>query len=420
MDSAVSAASKTSNPGPAWIRRLLLAAAGLGVAAAVGAGWAFYQRRPPAGMPPIRWRQEVPDLQSRLGTLTRDGVFIGSTGEIVTAWDRDGKVVWNFTNGPSLGSVIEGAQGGFLLGGYRQGTRRLVCLDSQGRFQWDQRAVVIDGIPPTVLLGGNIVTSGTDRELHAFSPSGKPLWNVEIQSSSYGPPLQLSDGALITLGPTPGPGLVVVGADGRPKGPFCTQRFNQEPSLRLATVARDDTVYLAGNGGEFLRALSRGGSLRWTLSLDLDATSKPSVTPTGTLVLTGRNPKTEAFELVAVSDAGAVLWRRTLGLPYADLPPVIAEDGSIYLTTGEPALWCVERGGEIRWKYRMPRPIQWAPPARKSVAAWTTFLRQLLRTPRNIPRTPVWISADGSLRAGLGGAQGYLLCIERPSGSARP
>lgn len=397
-----------------------MAVGGLAVAAAVGAGWIAYQRRPPAGMPPIRWRQEVPGLQSQLGTLTRDGVFVGGTGEIVTAWDRDGKAVWNFTNGPSLGSIIEGTQGDFFLGGYRQGTRRVVCLDAQGRFRWDQRAVVIDGIPPTILPNGNVVTSGTDRELHAFSPAGKPLWNADIHSSSYGPPLQLSDGSLVTLGPTPGPGLVVVGSDGRPQGPFCTQRFDQEPSLRLATVGRDDTIYLAGNGGEFLRAASRGESLRWTLPLDLEAASKPVVTPAETILLTGRNAKSEAFELVAVSKVGTVLWRRNLGLPYADLPAVISKDGSIYLTTGEPALWCLEQDGNIRWKYRIPRPIQWAPPARKSVAAWTTFLRQLLRTPRNIPRTPVWISADGSLRVGLGGAQGYLLCIERPSGSARP
>lgn len=416
MDGAAPDSTETPAPGRRWIRRLLTAAGGLVLLGLLGAGWIAYQRRPPAAMPPIRWRQETPGLQSLLGTVTPDGVFIGGTAEVVTAWDRDGRVVWQFTNGPSLGSVVAGPRGDFFLGGYRQGTRRLVCLDAQGRFRWDQRAAVIDGIPPTLLPDGNLVTSGTDRELHAFSPAGKPLWTRDIDSASYGPPLVLSDGSLVTLGPTPGPGLMLVSSNGLPKGPLSSVRFEQEPSLRLASAGPDDTVYLAGTGTNFLRSVARAGGVRWSVSPGLDAASKPVISASGTLLVTGRNPSTEEFELVAVSSTGAVLWRQKLGLPYADLPPVIATDGSIYLTTGEPALWCLDPRGSVRWKYRLPRPIQWAPPARNSVSAWITFVRQLLRTPRNISRTPVWISADGSLRVGLSGNQGYLICIERSAG----
>ncbi len=416
MDTAAPDSTETPARGRRWIRRFVTAAGGLVILAALVMGWIAYQRRPPAAMPPIRWRQETPGLQSLLGTVTPDGIFIGGTAEVVTAWDRDGRVLWQFTNGPSLGSVVVGPRGDLFLGGYRQGTRRLVCLDAQGRFRWDQRAAVIDGIPPTVLPDGSLVTSGTDRELHAFSPGGKPLWTRDVQSASYGPPVVLSGGSLAVLGPTPGPGLMVVASDGTPRGPFCSEHFDQEPSLRLATGGPDDTLYLAGNGTNFLRAVSRGGSVRWTVATDLDATSKPVLSPAGRLLVTGRNAFTEQFELVAVSNAGAIVWRRNLGLPYADLPPAIGHDGSIYLTTGEPALWCLDPSGGIRWKYRLPRPIQWAPPARNSVSAWTTWVRQLLRTPRNISRTPLWISADGSLRVGLSGPQGYLLCIERPSG----
>ena len=416
MDQASRDSTGTPARGHRWIRRLLTAAGGLLMLAGLGAGWIAYQRRPPVAMPPIRWRQDAPGLQSLLGTVTPDGVFIGGTAEVVTAWDRDGRVTWQFTNGPSLGSVVVGPRGDLFLGGYRQGTRRLVCLDAQGRFRWDQRAAVIDGIPPTVLRDGTLVTSGTDRELHGFSPAGKALWTRDIQSASYGPPVVLSDGSLAVLGATPGPGLMVVASNGTPKGPFGSVLFDQEPSLRLAAAGPDDTLYLAGNGTNVLRAVSRGGPVRWTVSTGLDATSRPVLSPAGTVLVTGRNADTEQFELVAVSGTGAILWRRNLGLPYADLPPAVATDGSIYLTTGEPALWCLDPAGAVHWKYRLPRPIQWAPPARNSVSAWITFVRQLLRTPRNISRTPVWISADGSLRVGLSGTQGYLLCIERPSG----
>lgn len=394
-----------------WMIRMVVAVAVLALAAGAAFAW---QRRPPAGMPPIRWRIDLANLQPNLGAITRDGTLITGSGEVVTAIDRDGKLLWNFTNGPSLGSVAVGSNTDLYLAGYRQGTRRLVCLDSSGRFRWDQRAVVIDGFAPALGPDGTILTSGTDRELHAFSPAGKPLWTFDISSATYGPPLIRPDGSSIVLGSVPGAGLRVVGPDGKPSGAFSAHRFTNEPNLRQAALGPDGTVYLAGSGTEFLRAVPPGGSMRWTVNLDLEAASRPVLDSSGRIILTAKNSRSERFEVLAISPGGGVEWRRDLGGSYADSTPALGTDGAILLTTGEPALWCLKPDGTVRWKYRLPRPIQWPKLGRNSLASWSLFIRELFRTPRGIAHTPPWVAPDGSIRVGLAGAQGYVLAIERP------
>jgi hypothetical protein len=397
-----------------WVRWLIRAVVALGVLAIAAVAVIAWQRRPPAAMPPIRWRLDLANLQPNLGAITRDGTLITGSGDVVTAIDRDGKVLWNFTNGLSLGSVAVGSNTDLYFAGYRQGTRRLVCLDSSGRFRWDQRAVVIDGYPPVLASDGTVLTSGTDRELHAFSPDGKPLWTFDISSATYGPPLSRPDGTSIVLGPIPGVGLRLVGPDGKSRGAFSTHRFTNEPNLRQATLGPDGTLYLAGSGAEFLRAVTPGGPVRWTVELALDAASRPIVDSSGRIILTAKNSRTEHFEVLAISPKGSVEWRRDLGVSYADSSPALGTEGSIFLTSGEPALWCLKSDGTVRWKYRLPRPIQWVKLQRNSLASWSLFIRELFRTPRAIAHTPPWVAPDGSIRVGLAGAQGYLLSIERP------
>ncbi len=389
-------------------------AAACGLALLTGTGIFILQRRPPAGMPPIRWRMPVAGLQTTLGAIGPDGTLYTGTAEVVMAIDQSGQRLWTFTNGPALGSVRLGSNGDLYLSGYRQGTRRVICLGTNGTFRWDARAATMDGFAPVVSPNGTVATSGTDRELHAFSPDGKPLWSVDLASAGYGPPLVRPDGSFVVLGKTPGPGLMVVSPEGQLLGPFSTHRFTNEPSLRQARLAPDGTVYLAGSAADFLQAVAPGGPLRWRLSLDREATSGPVLDAGGRILLTARDPATQRYEIIAVSPDGKVAWRRDLGTPYADTTPVVTPDGSICFTTGEPALWCLDRDGQVRWKYRIPRPIQWQPPARMSFLAWSNFLRQLVRAPRAIAHTQALVAPDGSLRVGLGGPEGYFLQIDAP------
>ena len=394
--------------------RWIWVAAACAVAIVTGAALFVLQRRPPAGMPPIRWRMPVEGLQTTLGTFGPDGTLYTGTSDVVVAIDPEGRRLWTFTNGPALGSLSLGSNGDLYIGCYRQGTRRLLCLGTNGVFRWDQRAVMLDGFAPVVSSKGTVVTSGTDRELHAFSPTGKPLWAVDIASASYGPPLVRPDGSFVVLDKTPGPGLKVISPEGRSSGPFSTHRFTNEPSLRMARLAADGTLYLAGSAADFLLAVAPGGPVRWRLSLEREAASSPVVDASGRILLTARDPATQRFEILAVTPRGTVEWRRDLGTPYADTPPVITRDGFICLTTGEPALWCLNPDGQVRWKYRIPRPIQWNPPARMSITAWKTFFQQWARAPRSIAHTPALLAPDGSLRVGLGGARGYVLQIDAP------
>ena len=100
-------------------------------------------------------------------------------------------------------------------------------------------------------------------------------------------------------------------------------------------VARDGTIYAAANDGVLHAIDPATGSDRWTVAAGSgtggDLSTSPLVLPDGTVLVGAGGP-----ELVAVSAAGAVVWR--VGLPGTPTSPVTVDGTRVYVG---------DRGGHV-------------------------------------------------------------------------
>lgn len=125
-------------------------------------------------------------------------------------------------------------------------------------------------------------------------------------------------------------------------------------TAQVTTSPDGQTLYVATLAGSLVALAREDGAKRWSAVLGERVYSAPLVHEDGTLYV-----GCDAKKLVALSAAGAVLWRLEVD-GEADSGPVFGKDGTIVFAAGS-FVHAVRRGGDLAWRYTAKGKIFTAP-----------------------------------------------------------
>jgi hypothetical protein len=125
---------------------------------------------------------------------------------------------------------------------------------------------------------------------------------------------------------------------------------------QVTTSPDERTLYAASLGGK-LTAISREGSVKWSVDLGDRVYGAPCVADDGTVYVGN-----DGGRFSAISSDGRVLWRLETGAD-ADTGAVIAPNGQIVLAAGQTVM-AVRAGGDVAWRFQAKKKVFTAP-------AWT-------------------------------------------------
>jgi len=231
----------------------------------------------------------------------------------IVAVGRDGSVQWTHAAAPEpLASPTIGPDGAVYvellsdlfdpINLYRVGRGGVQRLDACGQTVWMAHAPPQNGSTPKVSADGTVYFAGHDRvferpeEIVALGGDGTIAWSRMVS-----------------------------------KGDTVTGGFD---------VGADGSIYY-GTANGFVTALDRNGTVRWSTPF------AHQIIHSVTVGDDGREYAMLAGSLVVLDSEGRELWSRTL-LPNGALPPpVIAEDGTVYV--GGRGLTSIGPDGLQRW-----------------------------------------------------------------------
>ncbi len=267
---------------------------------------------------------------------------------------------------PAVGAdgVIYVGADGIEFGGPFRTPAELVAINPDGSQRW--RRSTVDGFasPPAVgddgtsywSVGG---TAWVQSVLYAVKSDGTNFWQYgTIPPNLAGVALGLdgtvyyssSDGTLVALSPS-GTNLWTFTA---PDGAVGTV-VNGRPA-----IGSDGTIY-AGANNAGLCALSPAGQLLWSASAKEPADSflwfalnSPVVAEDGTVYITSIEPgglDPGRGHLFAFHPDGTRWWHFGAPMVFGD-SPVIGADGSVYIGCADTNLYCLDRDGRLKWTFK--------------------------------------------------------------------
>ncbi|MBP7051153.1 MAG: PQQ-like beta-propeller repeat protein [Phycisphaerae bacterium] len=314
------------------------------------------------------------------GNFRRDGQS-GDFGPL------EGGVRWKFeTDGAVAGSVTVGSDGRIHLA-CEDG--KLYTLDSDGSLVWvcDVNCALLTA--PSIGSDGSLYVGDKDGKLCAVDPDGRLRWTYTTNGEIYSSPA-VDAGGNVYVGSADGMLYALNGQTGEELWQFRTKGagllFNgaifASPSIGL-----DGTVYVAGLYDPSLYALNPAdGSIKWVCRFPANSDDpdtggwsfvSPVVAKDGTIYQTLLyDPNLYAIEPAT----GVIRWSVNLCDPHmfggsANAPtasdgwsePVVAPDGTIYVSLDDPYLRAVHPSGILRWVAHLGSLIEetspwgWAP-----------------------------------------------------------
>ena len=296
------------------------------------------------------------------GSFRRDGQS-GDFGPLA------GEIRWKFkTEGAVVGSATIGSEGR-IHAACEDG--KIYTLDSDGNPVWvcDVNCPLLSA--PSVGSDGSLYVGAKDGQLLAVSPNGKRIWAYQTGGAVYSSPAVGPNGQ-VYAGSTDGVLYALNGQTGQELWRFSTRDPGILPNgavFASPSIGTDGTVYIAGLYDPNLYALNPAdGSVRWVRRFPANSDdpntggwpfASPVVADDGTIYQTLLYDR----YLYAVDPAaGAIRWSVDLCDPYmfggsANAPtdsdgwsePVVAPDGTIYVSLDDPYLRAVHAGGVLAW-----------------------------------------------------------------------
>lgn len=234
---------------------------------------------------------------------------------------QDGTTKWTYqASGMVLSSPGIGSDGTIYFASGRQTlnglpvapTGQLYAVRTDGTLKWTYKVNATIYASPSIGSDGTIYIEANDGKLHALRADGVLRWKYDL--NKY---LRYGDG------------------------------------FSAAAIGADGTVYVKSGKGH-LTAISASGIYKWSFPTYGDNLSQAAIGVDGTIYVIDSFDGIP-YELYAVTPDGYFKWSYPLGGGYFSRanPPVIGNDGTIYVGDSDGAVHAVNLNGTMKWKRKL-------------------------------------------------------------------
>lgn len=209
----------------------------------------------------------------------------------------------------------------------------LLAVEPNGTQEW-QYAFGTEAITsPALGPDGTVYVGCSDRQLYAFHPDGTVYWNYEAEAPLVAGISVGNDGTAYCLDATGK--LTAVGDDGTQAWTFQLPGVTDSDTLWPA-IGSDGAVCIPAADG-LLYVLNGDGTLRWTYRVGI-CSAAPTIDADGTIFVSSLDCR-----VYAVAAGGALKWWYVAAAPLLS-QPVLAEDGSLYVTDARDVMYAIGPG----------------------------------------------------------------------------
>jgi PQQ-like domain len=199
---------------------------------------------------------------------------------------------------------------------------------------------------PVIDASGSIYVTTWFGTLHAISPSGEGLWQVDLGAQVDTTPALATDGS------------VIVAADASVRsfstnGALVWITLLDAPTHSSPAIGSDGTIYVT-SGSSLLALASNDGSVKWKAPLENMATASPAIALDGTVrvgdqAATYPDGSVKGGKLYAFAASGASTWSFATGGHVYSAPALSAEGTAFFGSYS--AVWAVRTDGTASFQH---------------------------------------------------------------------
>ena len=257
-------------------------------------------------------------LGSRPGSsplVAADGsIYLVSSDRELSCFGPQGALRWSRgLDAQPVAAMALGADGSLYLplpAGLMQ------AVDYRGRSRWSFRFKAEIASAPTVGLDGTIYVSTADRLFHALSPAGAEKWTLTLPANGSSAAVGSAGSLYVSAF-----GIHAFSPDGRPLWDLPVSSPTTEPVVGPDPSGASAELVAAASRDGRLHLADASGKRRSELDLGMELVSPPGFRPDGSIVIAG------AAGLLRVLSAEASPKVALLRLKEPSAPPVLAADG---------------------------------------------------------------------------------------------
>ena len=268
-------------------------------------------------------------------------LYVGSMGEhCMFAINPDGTEKWKVTTGSTQSSPAIGDDGTIYIG-TDEGI--LYAININGTIKWG--ISIGDGwaySSPAIDDNGTIYCASVNsQKLAAVFPNGTIKWFFNAQNLIYCSPSIGKDGT-VYIGSNDGYLYAI-----HPNGTLKWKYYGGGPKgIGSASIAKDGTIYTGGTSG-YLYALYPNGTLKWKVLTGWIGQSTPAIAEDGTIYVCDL----DYCRLYSIATNGTVNWYYHVGDDILT-SPAIDSQGVIYFASYDNYLYAVNKNGTLRWRFQ--------------------------------------------------------------------
>jgi outer membrane protein assembly factor BamB len=263
--------------------------------------------------------------------IANDGtIYIGSADGRLYSVSPAGGTNWTIKlGGQVLSSPALGVEGTIYVGAIANFFNALYSLRPDGGTNWifnlGNVAFTFVGSAqfssPSIGPDGTIYIGSQDGNVYSISPQGQTNWTFAMTNVTYSSPAIANDGT-IYIGSDDG-NLYALDRSGKRKWNFKTGSYIESSPA----ITASGTVYIGSFDG-FFRAFDGNGHGKWAQGPG-GVSASPAICADGSVLVASYQNG-----LYAYSPLGAILWSLPASSGQMFSSPVVASNGTIYVTVG--------------------------------------------------------------------------------------
>jgi outer membrane protein assembly factor BamB len=318
-----------------------------------------------------------------------------------------GRIMWKLKTERIKDSPVIDKNGTIYVGG----DEKFYAINPDGTVKWVfELTEVVQWFcsSPAIAEDGTLYIGDDDGFFYAIHPDGREKWRVKIGGWVIGDPA-IGDDGFVYVGASNGDGdFCAVYPNGTLKWYLDLGRATFSP-----VIGNNGTIFVGTYDG-YLFAVSPEGKIEWRIKADGPVRDEVAIGDDGTVYFGTSAWPGDNYLYAVYPNNGSVKWIYYIspaGGSYI-IGLAIAEDGTLYFSTGEGLFYALDKNGVLKWRIEI------------SYFGWETFAFPAIGKDGTIymvaePSTPFRqsgylyaISPDGEVkwRKGLGSAIGYDYC----------